>query len=112
MTPLSQYRLNRYSEIQDLLTKAGNESFHEYRDSIYRTLNGLQPDQSFNLRNNVKPENLELFIKITCLYILEAKEKCNIVFSDDYEIIRGVKIDNTKNKKYHERIFRGKQTKT
>lgn len=91
MKDLSLYRLNNYSELQTFLSENDNKTFHAYRELVYVRMNSLKPGHSFKIRSKVKEENFELFIKTVCLYILESADKCNIIFSDDYEIIIGVK---------------------
>jgi len=102
--PLASYRLNTYSELECLIAKMGAENYFPYREMVYSTLLKIKPGESFILRKQVKKENLELFIKISCLYMLETGMNCNIIFSDDYTIIRGIfpyEKDNTGRNNYN-----------
>lgn len=96
MCHLSNYRLNNYSEIEKLKEEIGLIEFSKYLNSVYKTLQAIRPGEIFCIRDKVKQDNHLLFIKCACLYILETGITCNILFSDDYESIKGIAYESNK----------------
>lgn len=86
---LSRYRLNTDSELdqyrQDL------HKFVRFQGEVYNMLDGLAIGDSINVCDVVKPDSIDVFIKVVCLYILLHQQddisKSRIEFSEDYRKI-------------------------
>lgn len=72
------------SVIQDM----GLKAYTEYEDKVYKSLDGLKEGKYFDI-NDVKEEDREMFIKISCLYI---RQHPNVVFNGTYTHIHKEKI--------------------
>ena len=86
MNDLSMYVLHSYQEIEAFQQSMGKEAFCTYRDKIYSRLMGMKRGDELNIPKIVKRENLELFIKVVCLFISEGGYTYS--FSQDFNIIR------------------------
>lgn len=86
MDSYAMYRLEDWSWVEVYLRRMGDEPFREYRDNVYKKLQSLSPGSSYNIEDHVKKDNIEVFVKICCAFILEGHS--NYSFSDDYKIIR------------------------
>lgn len=67
----------------------GCEALDSYIHAVYSLLQKMKPGSFFDISKNVKPGNIDLFIKICCLFILEqrrARKEASsyYVFSEDY----------------------------
>ncbi len=80
------YRLEDWSWVELYQRRMGDDAFREYRDAVYKKLLSLNPGSSYDIEGHVKTENVELFVKICCSFILE--EHPNYSFSDNYKLIR------------------------
>ena len=84
-----KFRLRTLAEIDNIRVKVGEDKFNNYKKIVYNTLWRLKSGEIFEINRNVKSQNLEVFIKITCLYMIEMKGDCNIVFKDGFNQIKG-----------------------
>lgn len=90
MSNLEKYRLTNYSFIEEYEKKMGIDYFRKYRDDIYRFLVSMKIGDRFSIERNVKVENIDLFIKIVCMFILAGNTAYE--FSNDYKfVIRNAK---------------------
>lgn len=79
-------RMNDYEWINEYKVKLGEESFRDFVDRVYDFLNRMKVGDQFVLSKHVRPENIDLFVKVACLYIQESKAIYE--FDDEYEIIK------------------------
>jgi hypothetical protein len=63
----------------------GSEAFREYVNSVYEKLMAMKVGDRFSIDKNVRPENIELFVKIGCMFILDGFY--DYEFSNDYKYI-------------------------
>ena len=49
----------------------GKKAFDKYVNGVYELLLSMKPDSYYSIEKNVKPENIDLFIKICCMFIQE-----------------------------------------
>lgn len=87
------HKLTNWQWLDSAIAKMGVERFTELYDRICKRLDNLAPGEKYNIPNKLKEENIPLFIKIACSFILaheaEGKEY-TYNFSDDYtEIEKG-----------------------
>lgn len=80
------YRLENWSWVEHYQRRMGDDSFREYRDSVYKKLLSMKAGACFNIKDKVKEDNRDLFVKLCCAFILEGHP--NYSFSDDYKTIR------------------------
>lgn len=90
MRNLSQYRLTDFSEILKLRDAIGMERFDAYASYVYTFLAKFNDGDSFDISDNIKATNIPVFVKLTCQYMIDTKADCNIIFSDDFGVIKGV----------------------
>jgi hypothetical protein len=83
--------MTNYDWHEEYAKQRGREAYRKFINDVYQLLLKMQPGSFFQIEGNVKPENIDLFIKVCCLFIEEmraAKKGCKIedyyVFSDDY----------------------------
>jgi hypothetical protein len=81
-----KYRMEDYEWIGTYKERMGAEGFREYRDRVYEMLHAMKPGTVFTIDLYVREYNLDLFIKIVCLFITEGNSCWE--FSDDYKNIR------------------------
>lgn len=86
MNSYSIYRLMDWAWVDTYKSRMGNEAFHYYVNSVYGMLLKMNPGDRFEIEKTVKAENIDLFIKIVCMFIQEEHE--NYDFSNDYKIVR------------------------
>lgn len=86
METFAQYRLNDYSFIPEYEQRMGKDYFRKYRDDVYIHLMKMKVGDRFSVEKLVKEENLDLFIKIVCLFILEGHPDYD--FTNDYKHVR------------------------
>jgi hypothetical protein len=86
MESFAKYRLTDYSFIEEYEQRMGKEHFRKYRDGVYIHLTGMKAGEKFAVEKPVKKENLDLFIKTVCLFILEGNPYYE--FSDDYKYVK------------------------
>jgi hypothetical protein len=106
---LSKYRLNSIQEIDAIAEKIGEVKFYAYYDTVRIIIKNLQPGAFYDIVANVRPENIEVFIKCVCLYIRRTAGDCNFVLSDDYTKVKGIQSFNAgraKMKAYQEQVKR------
>jgi hypothetical protein len=66
---LSKHRLYSIHELDPYIDLMGPKAYIEYNDKLFGTLDRLQPGAAFHFLKVVKQENIDLFIKLCCLYI-------------------------------------------
>ncbi|MCL2328881.1 MAG: hypothetical protein FWC39_10285 [Bacteroidetes bacterium] len=105
MNDFSTYRLNDLAELDELERAIGTEKFYAYLEAVYKLCGELTPGAVYNIAENIKAENRELFIKLCCRYMLslQPKGECNIEFEDKYFTeIRGVQTFNDSMREWDE----------
>lgn len=85
---------NSLSEIDELVARIGAEKFYSYQENVFRILAGLQPGHIYDIAGRIRSENIRVFIKCACLYIIRSGGDCNIEFSADYSRIKGIQPFN------------------
>lgn len=66
------------------------ERFDAYSNYVYTFLSEFNDGDCFDIPNNIKATNIPVFVKLACQYMIETKADCNIIFSDDFSMIKGV----------------------
>lgn len=66
-----KYRLTHLSEIDQIKEEMGAEEYYSYAIDIYKFFAEMKRDQTFDLTKRVRKENIEKFVKITCLYMAD-----------------------------------------
>ena len=93
MPDYSQHRLQDWAWYFDYRSQMGKEKFYRYINRVYRLLMSMKPGSYLSIEKNVKPENIDLFIKTVCMFISEqqnlkqSKTTC-IEFNDSYTEIK------------------------
>ena len=81
-------RLNALAELDEYRRTMGTD-FCNYRNRVYSLLMRMRKGTFFVFEKNVRPENMELFVKLCCLFILERRMNVDdYVMADDYTLIR------------------------
>ena len=88
-TYLSKHRMNNYDWLKEYTAQRGKEAFDKFINDVYKFLLEMKPGSFFQIEGNVKPENIDFFIKVCCMFIHErycSKQKftTEYIFSDDY----------------------------
>jgi len=67
------------------MSRMGKDEFFSYVDRVYRLLRSMKPGNRLSIEKNVTPENIDLFIKVVCMYISEQTPRSDfdISFSND-----------------------------
>ena len=71
----------------------GKEAFDKYVNQVYEVLLSMKPGKFLSIDENVKSENIDLFIKICCMFISEQSVSaepsgfCHI-FNDEFTEIK------------------------
>ena len=86
MPDYSRHRLLNWEWYHQYRSRMGVDNCDRYINSVYRMLSAMKPGSFFIIEKNVRPENIDLFIKVCCMYILESTGAYE--FSNDYSIIR------------------------
>ena len=79
---LTSYRLNDLSELDTYKQKMGESEFFRYREKVFKQLSQIKSGETFYFTRYVKPDNLPLFIKLCCSYIIEHP---NCELTNDYD---------------------------
>lgn len=88
MRDIKDMVLKNNTEIESFLKEYdSNYNTHAYINKVYSMLNELKPGQSIVIAKLVSEQNLNMFIKSACLYIIECKQN-NIEISNDYRIVK------------------------
>ena len=69
----------------------GAEKISEYINRVYQLLTKMKPGSFFSIEKNVKAENRDLFIKVSCMFIDELYDSQSSLlyeFNSDATIIR------------------------
>jgi hypothetical protein len=88
MDTFAQYRLNDYSFIGEYEQRMGKENFRKYRDDVYIHLTNMKPGEKFSVEQKLRAENIDLFIKIVCLFILD--NHYDYEFTNDYKHVKRI----------------------
>jgi hypothetical protein len=102
METFERHRLNSLSEIDELVSRIGAIEFYSYQEIVFKILSALRPGNIYDIAGNIRPENIGIFIKCACVYMIKTAGDCNIVFSDDYSRIKGIQSFNTGRKEMQE----------
>ena len=92
MPDYSQHKMKNWEWFNRYRSQMGKEFLETYINDAYKFLLAMQPGTFFTIEKNVKPENIDLFIKVCCMFIDERhhanqKLETSYVFSDDYSYI-------------------------
>ncbi len=88
---LSRYRLTDLSQLDPFKEQMGEKQYYEYAFSVYRQLARLEPGNKFSITKYVKEKNMDLFVKIVCMYMIDFPGQ--VVFNDDFtEITKNADI--------------------
>jgi len=71
MPDYSKHRMQNWEWYAEYRSRMGIEAFDKYVNSVYNLLMKMKPGAYFVIERNVKPENIDLFIKICCMFIRE-----------------------------------------
>jgi len=82
MNDFSAYRLESPQELDALYARMGDK-FMLFLNGVYRTLMNMQPGDTYEFEQHVKPVNRPVFVKIACDFIIHQQ-------ANDYEF-----TDNT-----------------
>ena len=81
----SQYRLTNWDWTDQYKKSMGETAYFAYKDKVVALLDALQPGYFYDIENNVSSQNIDLFIKICCMWI---STNSNYDLSRDYTKIR------------------------
>jgi hypothetical protein len=101
MSDNRKYLLRDWNWVRQYRLLRGTEAFYGYVNEVYRFLDGMKPGTCFRLENNVRPENLDLFIKVCCMFIEEKPPEPALggsyyEFNDDCTVFRRVALPCTR----------------
>lgn len=65
------HQLTDISQIEALKVEMGEKSFFEYGVRIYKHFASLKPGEKFDITKRVAPRNIDKFIKVICLYMID-----------------------------------------
>jgi len=92
MPNYAKHRMSNWDWYQEYRSRMGDEAYCRYEASVFNLLDGMKSGNFFVIEKNVQPENIELFIKICCYYIIKQQyanvSKTIHEFSDDYSSIK------------------------
>ena len=91
MTDYSTHRLNDDSELLPYMEDMPR--YISFVNRVYNLLNSLEIGEGLSVDKVVKPENLDVFIKVVCCYILHEnpfRPDSYIEFNTEYTIITRV----------------------
>ena len=71
MPDYSEHIMKDWKWFDEYKVLRGKEEFDKYVNRIYELLLNMKPDSFFQLNGNVDPANIDLFIKICCMFIQE-----------------------------------------
>jgi len=71
MPDYSNHRLQNWEWYTEYRSRSGREPLLQYINTVYKLLMNMKPGSYFNIEKNVRPENIDLFIKICCMFIQE-----------------------------------------
>lgn len=88
ITGLERYRLNDWSWFDRYYKQLGSEAYWAFTNKVYTTIERLQAGHKYNLMS-ISDENKELFVKVSCEYILEhgGSDVCGVEFSNDWKYL-------------------------
>ena len=78
---LSEHKMKNREWIREYIQSMGVIAFQEYECRVWEALEQLKDNSFYDIRKIVKEENLDLFIKPCCKFILTHPE---YEFSEDY----------------------------
>ena len=109
---MPDYRIHRMKDwawCDTYRARLGREAYDRYVNAVYRLLTEMKPGSFFVVEKNVKPDNIDLFIKICCMFIQEhavIQKKCPecYEFNEDYTIIkRKIRYDHNRRHLPHDK---------
>jgi hypothetical protein len=112
MITLEKYLLQSLADLDEFTNKIGHEKFYPYQDRVFQILSKMHPGNTYNIIENIRSENREIFVKCVCVYMRRMKGDCNVQFTDDYTSIKGIESFNQERKsmqEYQDRVKRMKQ---
>lgn len=80
-TNLKKYKLITMDWIDEYIKKLGLEGYCDFESRVNKALDQLRPGRYYNIIEDVKEEDQELFIKLCCMYIIQHPE---YEMSEDY----------------------------
>lgn len=83
---LKTLRIQSKKELDDFCKRIKDEPIKTWVQRVYSDLMGLQPRYQFQIEKSWIDIDIEIRVKICCLFILEAKD--TYCFSEDYKAIR------------------------
>ena len=97
MPDYTKHLLKNWEWSDEYRSRMGKEAYWKYVHEIYNMLLSRQPDSFFSIKKNVKPENVDLFIKVCCMFILEqslstVRRNFRYTFNRDCTEIRYVEL--------------------
>lgn len=81
----AMYRLVDWDWIQVYKQKMGDD-FRVYVNEVYKKLLSMKAGEVFSIADKVRVENIDLFVKIVCMFIQEGNS--DFVFSDDFKKVK------------------------
>ena len=93
MPDYSKHRLQNWDWYKQYRSQMGDIAFEQYVTRCYVILQTMQPGGFLVIDKNVRPENVDLFIKICCMFIDEHNRYSHTArlyyeFKSDYSEIR------------------------
>ena len=92
MPDYSKHRLQNWEWYTQYRSEMGDIAFQQYVNRCYVILQTMQPGGYLVIDKNVRPENVDLFIKICCMFIDEhnrfSQARLSYEFKSDYSEIR------------------------
>ena len=86
MNDLSALAMTDYSDIERCQEEMGKEAFGAYRDKVYTRLMRMTAGDIIDVQKIVRRENLEVFIKVVCLFISEGNGDYS--FSSNFNTVK------------------------
>ncbi|GHU80120.1 hypothetical protein FACS1894145_5820 [Bacteroidia bacterium] len=111
MNDLSKYALKSFSNFEELFSQISPKKLFEYREAVFNICRELKPGQIYNIAESVRIENQEVFVKCVCSYIMIHGADCNVLFTDDYASVKGVKSFNEEHQRLEEYTEQVRQMK-
>jgi hypothetical protein len=71
MPDYSHHIMKNWEWCNEYRSRMGKETCDKYVSNVYTLLLKMQPDSYFSIEKNVEPENIDLFIKVCCMFIQE-----------------------------------------
>ena len=69
MTDYTEHIMKNWEWCEKYRSRLGVTHYNKYVNDVISLLWDMQPDTFFSIEKNVKPENLDLFIKVCCMFM-------------------------------------------